>query len=315
MKTESVESNVTTEMELLKSHPLWAELKAKKAEEVQAQREAWAAEIVALEAEKSETLPVLQAKHKTALEAVKNAQAALRESERAAALAYSEQWSASHRIDSQIGFFQNQLLENFNPEIKAAIEYFRTEHDRLMTVSPTTYGEDLGLDVVNLERKFSRESNHPAITERLAYCREAVRLLESVKLEPGYSPELFERLKADLPSLENLTKYDGKRPTLRDVPDMVKAKIDCIIHDADFPGFMKRVDDYLKQPIKRAAAPAPQPKAQAVAAKKQDDDLMELPRRKIKGKAQAARLAKSEQICEVWTEAKQAMEKAQFRMF
>lgn len=252
----------------LENSPLVQEIKSLKAQEAQAQRTEWADQIEALEAEKSETLPDLQEKHKEALEVVKSAQDALREAERNASLAYHDEWRLANRIDSQIKFLKGELLANYDPAIDEAIEFFREEHERVRKVSATTYGAAEEVNLISLEQQYSRETNYPAICARLAYCRESIKLLEECKLVPEYDPELFVRLKADLPSLDDLTEYRAERPVLRDIPDMARAKIDAIIHDADFPFFIKKVNDFLKRPTKVAA-----PKVKA----KRADLLFDLP--------------------------------------
>ena len=252
--------NLTTEqkakelLESLESHPMAQEIRQKKAAEVLEQRRAWSLEIQVLESEKAEKLYELSGMRAEMEERMRIAKVCLEDAERKVSLAYHEEQAFAHKAGIALQHLRGELHESADPRIDEGIQFFRDEHGRLRSVTPAKYGHSEGLDLVRLEKKVTIGSTYPAIVRRMEHCRQAIQALEDQKMMVEYDPAIFDRLKAGLPALDEYTEFSGSRPTLRNVSDLIRAKIDAALHDPDLPGFMQKIGEMIRRPAPRACA-------------------------------------------------------------
>ncbi len=175
-------------------------------------RQAAADKIAALEAERSELLPRLQAALARKEKVLKQAQNALEKATVDYNRAKSEKWGRSHQFDYQIGQQRALMIETADPAIDEAIEFFKLKLDWLRQPFRISHrAEGSVLDLATLCRKTSGSSNIPAINGALEYCQVAIKKLELMKLEPVFDAGAIEKLKAGIPAIDVFSEISGER--------------------------------------------------------------------------------------------------------
>lgn len=118
---------------------------------------------------------------------------------------------ARGRMEADRQRLRSELYSTADPAIDEGIQFFRDRHDETVKASIHSGTRLGGADLVHETRDTVSFSNHPAILEAAAYCRDCIELLEGMKLEPGFNSEAVEHLKQSIPSTETLTEYDGEK--------------------------------------------------------------------------------------------------------
>ncbi len=192
--------------------PFFKQFRQEEQEETLKTRQAAADKIAALEAERSELLPRLQAALARKEKVLKQAQNALEKATVDYNRAKSEKWGRSHQFDYQIGQQRALMIETADPAIDGAIEFFQQKLSWLRRPFRISHrAEGSVLDLVTLGRKTNGSSNLPAINEAIKYCQDAIKKLELMKLEPVFDAGAIEKLKAGIPAIDVFSEISGER--------------------------------------------------------------------------------------------------------
>jgi hypothetical protein len=209
MEVQTVRTNEAEKMKELiaelEGSPVVEKLRAEKAKQVLTTRRAAAARMKAADDELKKSLPALQTtldaaqaqltKHdearKVLLENVRQAQAAV--------------YSVKLKHESERRQAESVLLETYEPAIDEAREYFQTLHEQIRHKKPNVQIRD-GERYVNEKKEQFFFTNAPAINAAIEYCRDAMREIGSMKLEPAFDAGRIEALKRGLPNTDELTE-------------------------------------------------------------------------------------------------------------
>ncbi len=200
--------------ELLKTiegHPLTQQILAEKAAELLKKRTEAASKIAELKAELSElpTPYTVAEKEEQELREIEARAQKLR-----AEITRKKAETISKRLftENLIGNLEAELLNSADSRIDREIELFRGLHAKFMQIKPSARFEGKKQNLIDMTEKTTAASNQKAIVKALAYCRNAIKTLESMKLEPELNIEKIEQLRADVPNIDEFTETTGSRP-------------------------------------------------------------------------------------------------------
>lgn len=189
----------------LESSTVLEQLRAEKARKILAEREAAAARIKAAEQELEKALPSLLAKVEAAEAALKahdEKRKALAEKVGQARLAV---YGAKLDCDNERQAAEVVLLDTYDKAIDDAREYFQQQLDKL-NLKDLNFQKRTGEKYINEKKEQFVFSNAPAIKEAMAYCREAMKEVEAMKLIPNFDAAKVEELKERVPDDNALTE-------------------------------------------------------------------------------------------------------------
>jgi hypothetical protein len=181
-----------------------------------AKRKEAAGRIEELKKERDETLMRLRAERDESEEKATLAKAALDAATSARNEAARKLSAAGFQFDNAIRLEELTLNETAAPEIDKAITFFRERLDFLRKpgrISTTNAGAELNL--VGWKKNVRVQTNNPAIKQALAYCLGAIAQLEGMKLNPELDADTIDQLRAELPSIEVYTEFQGEKPLER----------------------------------------------------------------------------------------------------
>jgi hypothetical protein len=116
---------------------------------------------------------------------------------------------ARHKVTS----LEGELIESADPEINRALEFFRDKMDYIGNPSRIVLDRASGeRDLVRWTETKEKRSNLTAIAEALGYCRRCVRELESMKLFPEPDLRRIERMKREIPPIDDLAGVMMEKP-------------------------------------------------------------------------------------------------------
>lgn len=205
MRTSDTELKMQDILNELEKNPVVEKLRAEKAKQTLTTRRAAAARMKAADDELNKTLPGLQAALDAADAALKKhdeARKALLEDVRTARAAV---YAAKLKQETERRGAESVLLETYDPAIDAAWEHFYTLHERVRHKGPNVQVRD-GERYVNEKKEQFFFTNAPAINAAIEYCRDAMREIERMKLEPAFDAGRIEALKRGLPNTDELTE-------------------------------------------------------------------------------------------------------------
>lgn len=189
----------------LESSTVLEQLRAEKARKILAEREAAAARIKAAEVELGKAIPSLLAKveeAESALKAHDEKRKALAEKVGQARLAV---YGAKLDCDNERRKGEVVLLETYDQRIDEAREYFQAILNKLNLKDPTVQ-KRAGEKFINEKKEMFVFTNAPGIKEAMAYCREAMKEVEAMKLLPDFDAARVEELKEGMPDASELTQ-------------------------------------------------------------------------------------------------------------
>jgi hypothetical protein len=220
----------------LDAHPATTKYREDKAAEILATRLETAGRIAALRNEESAVLPKLKAdlEEKEAVHAAaKSVLEGAAVKVQVAALALRQ---ARVTFGTAIGNCEASLFESADPEIDAAILFFRDKLDFLRTPGRISRNAVGAVRNIFTEKKTVKEENNvPAINSAMNYCRAAITALEQMKLLPAMDTEKIAALKAGIPKIDVYTEYTGEKPLPRDPPtEIEKIRMDDAAGTSDY---------------------------------------------------------------------------------
>jgi hypothetical protein len=207
------EAKLAKLLKKIETHPLTTKIRQDEAAGTLTQRQQAAGKIEALRKEQSETGARLQSisaekeaeflKAKAAMEA---AGAAFNQA-RAALRAENTDFDREISIQSEI------LIESADPAIDEAIDFFRVKLDELRKPGRIdSRGRTAERNIFSMTKKISVESNKDEILGALDYCMAAIKALEVMKLEPELNVQGIEKMKAEIPSIDNYSEFTSVKP-------------------------------------------------------------------------------------------------------
>lgn len=216
--------------EWFNTHPLAAAYKQQKAAETLKQRQTVAEKLESILAEIRAGHPEAEAALCSVLEDLKAAEKQVTALRAEAGQAYRDlqilKANAAHRQD----ILEAQLLGNYDSRIDEALDFFRNKIDELRRpgkISTRPMGAERNL--FTMTKRIRIESNHNAVAEAMAYCRNAVTRLESLKLIPEFPADEIEGLKEGIPSIDRYQEFEGERSLPRDAPITAGAPSDYML--------------------------------------------------------------------------------------
>lgn len=197
-------------LQTIENHPLTKQILAEKAAELLKKRTEAASKIAELKAE-LEGLPAasdVAANEERELKRLEQEAADLR-----AEITRKKAETISKRLftENLIGNLEAELLNSADSRIALEIEFFQDLHAKFMQIKPSARFEGKKQNLIDMTEKTTAASNQKAIAKALAYCRKAVKTLESMKLEPELNIEKIEQLRADVPNIDEFTETTGSR--------------------------------------------------------------------------------------------------------
>lgn len=212
MKSDAQAMKLTELLKKADSHPMMKAIIEEEASVVLAQREEAAGKIAALKAEQSETIPRLQADLAEKEAEFNKAKAAMDAALTEFRQARSKLSGKSFHISHQIGLQNQILIETAAAEIDEAIQFFRDKLDFLRSPGRINL-RALGVErnLFAWKKNVKGESNLNAVHSALAYCRDAIKQLELMKLTPALDVEKIEQIKAGIPSIDVYSEVSGER--------------------------------------------------------------------------------------------------------
>ena len=257
----------------IERNPLTRQFREKEQAETLAKRKAAAARLAELDREAAERIPAL-------IEDVAEKEAELKGHEQTgnvirAALLASRQVLNRARLDYDSGrhIATAELLENYDPRIDEASEFFRKRLDFLRT--PGRISENRvsgGFNLFTWKRSTTVETNVNAVNAALSYCQAAVRTLEGMRLEPELDLEKIETLKANIPKVDIYQEVTGEKEPQDTIGPRHPAILEAQASDVEntFNSLMVKASKILSKPnplakrddgsppaVRVPAAPAP----------------------------------------------------------
>ena len=210
MKTNEAEK-ITEALKELESHPMMKKIQEEKAQAILRKRQAAAAAVKDMERTREEFFPGL-------LEELDSLQDELVVAEAAVSRVRSEVAAKKQEVSSEtLGFERriNQhkaiLEESCDPRIDEAIQFFRDALDRFRKPGVIVkIGRASILNPINWMKQTFTETNRESVLDALTYCKDAIKSLEVVKLEPEFPAKKVEDLKKGIPSIDNYTEVTGE---------------------------------------------------------------------------------------------------------
>lgn len=198
--------------------------KEREQQELLAKRRQWADQIQALTKEKNEKLPGLKADMEKQIQKAEKQRQVFEQAQAQAGQARADYKRFLHRMESQTGNLEGELMATAAPEISEAIQFFQDQHDKIR--DPGHYRRIATEGKFNLFRlrrdPGEKESNYKAINEALSYCRAAIQELQKMKLQAEPDIEWIESLKNGIPDFKDtFTPYQDPRP-FADLPEGTK---------------------------------------------------------------------------------------------
>ncbi len=210
------EQGIKQWLDELKKHPLTAKMREDLAAKELAKRKDAARKIAALEKERDETVPKLRAILDEKERKLKEAQTALNTAASEFNTAKYNLSAENHNFETSIANYATILVESADPALNIAMAFFQ---DKLTWLrSPGRISRNAAGSEVNIfseSKKTREESNAPAVKSALAYCQEAIKELESMKLLPIPDLQRIEGLKTAIPDISVYTLFEGEKPLSR----------------------------------------------------------------------------------------------------
>jgi len=198
-------------LQTIENHPLTQQILAEKQAELLKKRTEAASKIAELKAELSE-LP-------TPYTVAEKEEQELREIEARAQKLRAEitrkmAEMRSRRLDAegQISNLEAELFDTADSRIDLEIEFFQDLHQKLLNKQSSSRFAGKETNLIDMSETITVATTQKAIAKALAYCRKAVKTLESMKLEPELNIEKIEQLRADVPNIDEFTETTGSRP-------------------------------------------------------------------------------------------------------
>jgi len=197
---------------MLEDHPLTKTLRAEHAAELLKKREDAGGRLVELRKEADEVLPVLQSTLAEATARLARHDAARRVLQDAVTVSSAALYGERLRVTRETSAAKEILLSTADPQIDAAIQFFRERHEKLLRKSidsQTRIGE---FNVFSMSRKMHVFTNVAAIRNGLQYCLLAIKELDLMKLVPELDAGRIELLKAGIPIPDAFAEAVGSQP-------------------------------------------------------------------------------------------------------
>jgi hypothetical protein len=189
----------------LENSPVVEKLRAERAKKIMTERKAAVTRVKAADDELGKVLPSLQQaldaataalkahddKRKALVENVQQTQAAV--------------YSVKLKHESERRQAESVLLETYDPAIDEAREFFQNLHEQIRHKKPNVQIRD-GEPYIDEWKEQFHYTNAPARNAAVEYCRNAMKAIEAIKLEPVFSPEAIEKLKREMPGIDELTE-------------------------------------------------------------------------------------------------------------
>ena len=194
-----------------REHPMTKAILKDEAERTLAKRTVAADQVGALRKEQSELIPKLLADVVAKEEIFLKAKTAMEKASAVLQVAKSDLYRANVNFDGDIKQAQEILYETADPLIGETIDFFRKKLDELMEERVLINHLGNERNIFTEREKVLLSSNGHAIRAAIAYCREAVNVLEKMKLEPSMDLEKIEAMKAGIPDINVFTEREGEK--------------------------------------------------------------------------------------------------------
>ncbi len=197
-------------LQTIENHPLTQQILAEKQAELLKKRTEAASKIAELKAE-LEGLPAasdVAANEERELKRLEQEAADLR-----AEITRKMAEMRSRRLDAegQISNLEAELFDTADSRIDREIEFFQDLHAKFMQIKPSARFEGKKQNLIDMTEKTTAASNQKAIVKALAYCREAVKTMEGMKLSPELDLEKFQELRDGIPDIGEYSEITGSR--------------------------------------------------------------------------------------------------------
>jgi len=197
----------------IEKSPLTKQIIAQEAAEVLKTRREAAGKIEVLKKAQADSLPKLQAVEEEKEAKYLKAKAALRAASdefQAAHLALS---SENNNFDTDIRNLESILFESADPQIEAAITFFRGKLDDLRKPGRiSSRGMNVKRNMFTDTKTLTTETNADAVHAAILFCRGAIEALEMLKLSPALDLQKIEEIKKRIPDIEVYTESTGEKP-------------------------------------------------------------------------------------------------------
>ena len=211
-------------LETMKDQPFYKQAEAKKKQEILDKRIRAVAELERVNADGLKIIERIQSDLEIAKTELSETEAMLKtRSESVARLSY-ELFQEKTRMENEKGKQKTILLDNYDPKIDEAIQYFQDLFYSLQNPKHfQKYGTEGKFSILHLKRLPGEvESNHAVIKRTLEYCRESMQELEAMKLLPEPDFERIEALKKGVPDWENTFEAHHIPRPFSDLPEGIK---------------------------------------------------------------------------------------------
>jgi hypothetical protein len=192
---------------------IFGEIEAKEKAEIQAERTTKADELAKVEMDTHKQILMLVDEQGKAEAETKAAEAVLKEKQQALAKVKSSLWSVRSRGQNQAGKLKQYLTETASPALDEAIQFFNDKLSWLRQDGRIRHDMTGGeTNLIFWKKKVKAESNKNAVLSAMRYCQDAIETLGDWKLIPELDPAEIERLKAEIPSVDDYEEITGEKP-------------------------------------------------------------------------------------------------------
>jgi hypothetical protein len=169
----------------IERNPMTKKFRADEAAETLIKRKAAVQAIETLRKEQEENLPKLQNDLKEKEEKYLTAKAMLDKASDEIRTARAATFGENTSFNSAIEIHERVLFDTYDPAIDEAIEFFRDKLDYLRKPGRITkVGRKSENNLISWTKKTNTETNVQAIHDAINYCRDAIKELEKMKLQP-----------------------------------------------------------------------------------------------------------------------------------
>lgn len=198
-------------LQTIESHPLTRQILAEKQAELLKKRTEAASKIAELKAE-LESLPMasdVAAEQEKELHEFEQKIKDLRDQ-----IGRKMAEMRSRRLDAEtlISNLEGELFDTADEKIDSEIQFFQDLHQKLLNKQSSSRFAGKETNLIDMSETITVATTQKAIVKALGYCRNAIKTLESMKLEPELNIEKIEQLRADVPNIDEFTETTGSRP-------------------------------------------------------------------------------------------------------
>lgn len=204
--------------EMIEASPLTQQIIADKAAETLIKRKSAADRIEALKLE-AETHATLQTEIDNSLAELASLDKTRQELKIDINKKYISLSQKRHAIEAGISHEEQILYDSYDPRIDETISFFRDKLDYLR--KPGRITKTGGKSIINLfswTRTMKGESNVKAIHDSIAYCQNAIKELEKMKLLPELDTLKLQAIKDGIPSTDVYEEITGQKPMEKQNP-------------------------------------------------------------------------------------------------